>query len=63
MKDKELKYGIKAQEVDEIVVSEDGTETVVKKQVEVINPNNYSPYAKCFDDGCTGWSKDPDQQD
>lgn len=58
--DKELKYGIKAQEVDEIVVNEDGTETVVKKQVETINPYNYSPYAICFDDGCTGWTKDPE---
>lgn len=58
--DKELKYGIKAQEVEEIVVNEDGTETIVKKNVEVINPYNYSPYAICFDDGCTGWTKDPE---
>lgn len=58
--DKELKYGIKAQEVDEIVVNEDGTETVVKKNVEVINPFNYSPYAICFDETCAGWTKDPE---
>lgn len=58
--DKELKYGIKAEEYDEIVVNEDGTETVIKKNTEVINPYNYSPYAKCFDVGCTGWTKDPE---
>lgn len=58
--DKELKYGIKAQEVDEIVVNEDGSESVVKKQTEVINPFNYSPYAICFDETCTGWTKDPE---
>lgn len=58
--DKELRYDIKTTEVDKIVTNEDGTETVVKEKVEVINPNNYSPYAKCFDVGCTGWTKDPE---
>ena len=58
--DRELKYGIKAEETEEIVVNEDGTETVIKKQTEVINPYNYSPYAVCFDVGCTGWTKDPE---
>lgn len=58
--DKELRYDIKAKEYDEIVVNEDGTETVIKKKAEVINPYNYSPYAICFDDGCTGWTKDPE---
>lgn len=58
--DKELRYDIKTKEYDEIVVNEDGTETIVKKKTEVINPYNYSPYAICFDDGCTGWTKDPE---
>lgn len=58
--DKELKYDIKAKEFDEIIQNEDGTETVVKNKTEVINPYNYSPYAICFDDGCTGWTKDPE---
>lgn len=58
--DKELRYDIKAKEYDEIVANEDGTETVVKQNVEVINPYNYSPYAIFFDDGCTGWTKDPE---
>lgn len=58
--DKELRYNIKAKEVEEIVVNEDGTETVVKNTVEVADPTAYSDYAKIFDDGCTGWDKDPE---
>ncbi len=58
--DKELKFNIKKQEVEEKVVNEDGTETTVKKTIEVIDPNNYSPYAKCFEAGNPGWTKDPE---
>lgn len=60
--DKELKYGIKAQKVDEIVVDEEtGKEKKVKKTVDVIDdPNEYSVYARFFDDGCKGWQKDPE---
>lgn len=58
--DKELKYNIKAKEVEEVVVNEDGTETTVTKTVEVADPNLTSDYARFFDDGCTGWEKDPE---
>ena len=61
--DKELKYGIKSKEVDEVVTNEDGTESVVKKTVGVVdatNPMNVSEYARFFDDGCAGWTKDPE---
>ena len=61
--DKELKYGIKSKEVDEAVTNEDGTESVVKKTVDVVdatNPMNVSEYARFFDDGCAGWTKDPE---
>ena len=59
--DKELKYNIKAKEVEEIVVNEDGSESVVKKTVEVMgDPNNNSDYARFFDDGCKGWDDDPE---
>lgn len=59
--DKELKYNIKAQEVEEVVVNEDGTESVVTKSINVMDPTSISPYARFFDDGCTGWSKDPEE--
>lgn len=58
--DRELKYNIKTEEVEEIVVGEDGKETVVKKTIEVANPCGYSPYSIVFDDGNTGWDKDPE---
>ena len=56
--DRELKYNIKAHEVEEVVVNEKGKEKTVKKTVEVADPNEYSDYARFFDDGCNGWCKD-----
>ena len=56
--DTELKYNIKKQEVEEVVVKEDGKEEKVKHNIEVVDPNLYSPYARFYDDGCTGWQKD-----
>lgn len=58
--DRELKYNIKAKEIEETVVNEDGTETTVKKTVNVAEPSMYSDYARFFDDGCQGWTKDPE---
>lgn len=59
--DKELKFNIKKQEVEEQVVDkETGEVTTVKKNVEVADPNLYSMYARFYDDGCTGWEKDPE---
>lgn len=59
--DKELKYNIKAKEVEEAVKDEEtGEEKIVKKTVSVADPNLYSDYARFFDDGCTGWTKDPE---
>lgn len=58
--DHELKYNIKAQEIEETVVDENGEETVVKKTVNVVDPNMHSDYARFFDDGCKGWEKNPE---
>lgn len=57
--DRELKYNIKSEEVEEIVVDENGKETVVKKTIEVAYPG-YSEYSIVFDDGNTGWDPDPE---
>lgn len=62
--DRELKYNIKAKEVEETVINEDGTETTVKKTIEVINgddPNNFSMYARCYTTGNVGWDKNPER--
>lgn len=59
--DRELRFGVKAKEVEETVVDENGKETTVKKTVEVVDPNTtHSIYSVVYDDGCTGWSKNPE---
>lgn len=60
--DRELKYNIKAKEIEETVIQEDGTETVVKKTIEVVEEpyNGLSEFARCFCEGCLGWTKDPE---
>lgn len=59
--DRQLKYNIKAQKIEETVVDpETGKEKKVKKTVEVTDLDGHSEYAKFFDDGCSGWTKDPE---
>ena len=58
--DKELKYNIKAAEVEETVVDEKGKEKKVKNTVNVADPNVYSEYSKFFDESCPGFTKDPE---
>lgn len=55
--DRELRYNIKAKEIEEKVIDENGEEKTVKKTVEVYDPNNYSDYAKIFDESCIAWTK------
>lgn len=58
--DKELKYGVKKQKVEDIVTDpETGKEKKVKKTIDVVDDlDGYSEYARFFDDGCKGWEKD-----
>lgn len=59
--DRELKYGVKAQKVEETVTDpETGKEKKVKKTIEVSDGVLASPYARFYDDGCKGWEKDPE---
>lgn len=59
--DRELRLNIKNKEIEEAVVNEDGSTTMEKKNVEVAGDiDQYSPYAKFYDDGCVGWEKDPE---
>lgn len=58
--DRELKYNVKAQEIEEVVVDENGKEKTVKKTVNAVNPTDISDYARFYDDGCAGWDKDPE---
>lgn len=57
--DKELRYNLKATELEEITVDENGnekSETVTKEAADILD----SDYAKFFDESCAGWSKDPE---
>lgn len=56
--DKELRFNVKSKEIEEITVNEKGKEKIVKKNVEVVDPNTTSDYARFFDNGCAGWEKD-----
>ena len=59
--DRELRYNIKAKEIEEVVVDEDGNETVVTKTVQVIDPNvTHDIYSIVFCEGNTGWTKNPE---
>lgn len=56
--DKELKYNIKAKEVEVINVDEDGNQTIEKAIVNVPTLGA-SPFAKFFEESCPAWTKDP----
>lgn len=56
--DRELRFGIKAKEVEETVVDENGKETTVKKTVEVADPNvTHSIYSIPWYEGNAGYTK------
>lgn len=58
--DKELKYNIKAKQVEEVTVDENGNEIVKADIVNVADPDLTSSYARFFDETCTGWTRDAD---
>jgi hypothetical protein len=55
--DRELRYNIKAKEIEERVVDENGNETTVAKTVEVMDPNAHSIYSVVFCEGNLGWTR------
>lgn len=60
--DRELFYDIKAKEIEETVVDEDGNEKTVTKVVEVANPVAAgSIYTYCFDETAAGWVRDAER--
>lgn len=58
--DKELRYNIKAKEIEEIVIDKDGNEVVEKRIVNVPDSNQHSEFARFFDEWCADWQKDPE---
>ena len=60
--DKAMRYGIKKQEIEEVVIDAKGKEKIVKKTVDVseFDPSQYSDFARFFDESCYEWDKDPE---
>lgn len=60
--DKNLRHGIKKQEIEVTETDDKGKEKTVKKSVNVIgeDPTKYSDYARFFDEGCAEWDKSPE---
>ena len=58
--EKEIRYGIKAEEVVETVTDEEGNETTVTETVNTMNPTLYSDYARFFDAASPCWQNDPE---
>lgn len=58
--EKEIRYGIKAEEIETTVQNEDGTETTVTETVKTMDPTLYSDYARFFDEASPYWQKDPE---
>lgn len=55
--DRELKYNIKAKEIEEKVVDENGEEKIVKKTVQTAEVDPNKVYSRFFDETCTGWTR------
>ena len=58
--EKEIRYGIKAEEIIETVTDEEGNETTVSETVNTMNPTLYSDYARFFDAASPCWQNDPE---
>lgn len=55
--EEELRFNIKAKEIETTVTDEDGNETIVKETVRAIDPNTLGGYSKLFDEYCPDWTK------
>lgn len=58
--EKEIRYGIKAEQIETTVTDEEGNETTVVEEVKTMDPNLYSDYAKFFDEASPYWQNDPE---
>ena len=55
--DKELRYNIKKEEIEEVVVDEKGKEKKIKKTVNVVNPAGLDKFSRIFDEYNPNWVK------
>ena len=59
--EKELRYGIRTEEVDEEYEDKKGKVKTRKKTVKTMSDREKSPWSRFYAQGCDGWSKDPGQ--
>lgn len=59
-KERQFKYGIKNEVVQEMEEDKDGKKRKVKKSVAIVDPNALSIYSKFFDEACPQWTKTPE---
>lgn len=57
--EKEIRYGIHDEEVEEEYTDKKGNKKTRKKTVKVMGETPRSPWARFYTVGCDGWSKDP----
>lgn len=61
--EKELRYNVKAAEIEETVTDDKGKEKKVKRTVDMMDPDmdvkSISPYAVVFDSSFSDWNRDP----
>ena len=58
--DKELRYNLKTKEVKETIEDENGKKKTVKRNIKYMDSAMPSEFAVIYDDGCAGWTKDPE---
>lgn len=58
-KEKEIRYGIKEEEVEEEYTDKKGNKKTRKKTVKTMDGGARSPYSIFWTAGCNGWDKDP----
>lgn len=56
--DRELRYGIKTKEVEEVIVNEDGSEVTQKKTIKVVEDVSPDEFTRFFDEYNPNWVKD-----
>lgn len=58
--EKEIRYNIRAEEIEHTTIDEEGNEVVAKEEVKTMDPNLYSDYAKFFDESNVNWNRNPE---
>ena len=59
--DRNAHLGIEEKEIEETSIDENGKEKKVKQKVQTLDHDQYSTYARVFDEYCLGWEKDAEQ--